>query len=47
MQNLIESQDLGGFITGEMPAPMPWITAPMTPGSPRMHLDQPNPDFLA
>ena len=44
---MIESQDLGGFITGETPAPIPWIAAPVTPGSPGMRLDQPNPDFLA
>ena len=47
MRNLIESQDLGGFITGETPAPIQWIAAPMTTGTPGMCLDQPNPDFVA
>ncbi|KAJ1413971.1 hypothetical protein SESBI_19194 [Sesbania bispinosa] len=42
-ENLIESQDLGGFISGEVPAPIPRIAAQ---GSPGMRLDQPNPDYI-
>ena len=45
MRNLIESQDLGGFISGETPAPLPLIPSPANSASPGMRFDQPNPDF--
>ena len=46
MRNLIESQDLGGFISSETLASLPLIPSLGTPATPSMKFDQPNPKFI-
>ena len=45
MRNLIESQDLGGFISGDTLAPLPMIPSLVNMQSPGLRFDQPNLEF--